>query len=228
MSTAPELLAPPPTSAWHMYRALVGVGLVCGLLVVSVFVGTGPRIQRNKSAALEQAVLHVLPGSRTIRSFRWRDAAGFQRLEHTATGDDIVHAGYDAGGQLVGVAVEARGLGYQDVIRVLYGYAPRRNAIVGLRVLESRDTPGLGDRIERDPAFLRNFAALDVSLTPDGSALAHPIEAVKPGAKTSAWQIDTITGATISSSAVATMVGRSAALWIPRIRRALPTFEATE
>ena len=46
-------------------------------------------------------------------------------------------------------------MGYQDVIRILlYGYSPEHQAIVGMRVLESRETPGLGDKIEKDPAFL--------------------------------------------------------------------------
>lgn len=223
----PSPVAGPP-GAWPMYRALVGVGLVCGLLIVTAAVGTGPTIRRNQAEALRRAVLEVLPGARTVRSFRWTDAGVFEPLATTAAGEAVVHAAYDADGGLVGIAVEARGLGYQDVIRVLYGYAPARNAIVGLRVLESRDTPGLGDRIERDPAFLRNFSALDVTLAPDGSTLVHPIETVKPGAKNAPWQIDTITGATISSAAVARMVGRSAAVWVPRLRRALPTFEATE
>lgn len=228
MSTqAPFPVAAPP-GAWPMYRALVGVGLVCGLLVVTAAVGTGPRIRRNQAEALRRAVLEVLPGARTVRSFRWTEAGSFEPLATTAAGEAVVHAAYDADRRLVGIAVEARGLGYQDVIRVLYGYAPTRNAVVGLRVLESRDTPGLGDRIEHDPGFLRNFTALDVTLAADGSALAHPIETVKPGAKTAPWQIDTITGATVSSAAVARMVARSAAVWVPRLRRALPTFEAME
>ena len=50
---------------------------------------------------------------------------------------------------IVGLAVEAQGMGYQDVIRVIYGYSFEQDAIVGIRVLESKETPGLGDKIEK-------------------------------------------------------------------------------
>ena len=33
---------------WPMYRAMVGVGLLCGLLIVTVFQLTGPVIARNR------------------------------------------------------------------------------------------------------------------------------------------------------------------------------------
>ena len=70
-------------------------------------------------------------------------------------------------------------MGYQDVIRVLYGYSAEANAVIGLRVLESQETPGLGDKIETDAGFLANFERLDVSLSDDLSRVLHPIEAVK-------------------------------------------------
>lgn len=215
-ATAPGI--PPALGAWQMYRAMVGIGLACGLLIVTVFVVTRPVIERNRAAARERAIFQVLPEARTVRAFRL-GAGGALEPAGSAQGDDgVLFAAYDEGGALAGVAIEARGLGYQDVIRVLYGYVPERDAIVGIRVLESRETPGLGDRIESDPQFLRNFERLDVTLAPGGASLLHPIEAVKPGAKTEAWQVDTVTGATISSRAVATILRDSAASWVPRVR----------
>ncbi|MFN8641135.1 MAG: FMN-binding protein [Candidatus Binatia bacterium] len=217
--------AAPVPGAWEMYRAMVGVGLVCGLLIVSAYVGTGPIIARNRAAMLQHAIFQVLPAAHATRTFR---LAGDDRLEpvaEAAGADRVVYAAYDPQGQLVGVAVEASGLGYQDTIRVLYGYVPGASAIVGIHVLESRDTPGLGDRIESDPAFLQNFAHLDVALAAGGEQLAHPIKAVKHGTKSEPWQVDTITGATISSSAVANIIGASAAFWVPRIHRNLDILE---
>ena len=61
---------------------------------------------------------------------------------------NLVFAGYDDNDQLVGLAIEAQAMGYQDVIRLIYGYSFEAQAIIGIRVLESRETPGLGDRIE--------------------------------------------------------------------------------
>jgi len=139
-----------------------------------------------------------------------------------------VYAGYDDENRLAGIAVEAQGMGYQDVIHVLYGYSFAEEAIVGIRVLGSRETPGLGDKIETDPDFLANFERLTVALIGDLSAVAHPIEFVKKGQKQEPWQIDGITGATISSKAIAAILSGSTAHWIPRIRRNLDDFRVAE
>ena len=61
-----------------------------------------------------------------------------------------------------------------------------------------------------------------------GERLAHAIEFVKPGEKREPWQIDGITGATISSEAMARILGGSAARWVPVIRRNLGDFRAAE
>ena len=210
-----------------MYRAMVGVGLVCGLLIVTVFEVTLPAITRNKAEALERAIFAVLPEAASSTTYQYVDGQGFLAVpsEASSPATDIVYAGYDAGGVLVGFAVEAQGMGYQDVVRILYGYAFDRDAVIGMRVLESRETPGLGDRIETDEAFLTNFDRLDVSLSDDGS-IANPIVAVKHGTKNNAWEIDAITGATISSNAVADMLRLSTTRWIPLIRANLQDFNA--
>ncbi len=213
---ATELPAPPPI--WPMYRAMVGVGLLCGLLIVGVFVSTGPVIARNRAAALERAILEVLPNAEESRSFQLDETGGgFSPVADAAPRTPVVHAGYDAEGRLVGLAIEASGMGYQDVIHVLYGYDFTRQAVVGIRVLESRETPGLGDRIETDPVFLANFERLDVALGPEG-AIANPIEFVKPGQKEHDWQVDGITGATISARAIANILAASTARWVPLLR----------
>jgi electron transport complex protein RnfG len=208
---------PSRPASWPMYRALVGVGVVCGLLIVSVFVLTFPVIARNEAQALQEAVFKVLPGAVARASFVLTAEGTFRQAEE---GDDprrMVHAGYTADGRLAGIAIEAQGMGYQDVIRILYGYAPQQQAIVGMQVLASKETPGLGDRIEKDPAFRANFSALDVTLAASGVSLEHPLEAVKNGAKNAPWQIDGITGATISSKAVANILRDSSAQWMPLI-----------
>jgi electron transport complex protein RnfG len=207
------------TPAWPLYRALVGVGVVCGLLIVSAFVLTFPLIARNEAQALQQAVFQVLPGAVAKTTFALGADGRFRLAQDGDTPQQLVHAGYAADGALVGVAIEAQGMGYQDVIRILYGYAPQRQAIVGMRVLASKETPGLGDKIEKDPAFVANFTALDVSLGADGQSLAQPIAAVKQGTKTAPFQIDGITGATISSVAVAAILRQSSAQWVPLVYR---------
>ena len=55
MGLAQSIVPPAPARAWHMYRAMVGVGLLCGLLIVTVFQLTRPVIERKKAEALRAA-----------------------------------------------------------------------------------------------------------------------------------------------------------------------------
>lgn len=215
---------PAPSAAWPMIRAMVGIGVVCGVAIVAAFQYTKPVIERNRAEALRAAIFQVLPGAATSRTFRLEESGAFSPLEGKADGARVVHAAFDGGGSLVGLAIEAAGMGYQDTIRVLYGWSPERQAIVGFRVLETRETPGLGDKIDVDPEFLANFDGLDVALDDGGRALAHPIELVKKGEKTQKWQIDAITGATVSSRAVANILRDSASFWMPRLEPRLDDF----
>ena len=139
---------------WPMYRALVGVGALCGLLIVSVFLLTLPVIQANEADYLQRAVFKVLPGAVDKRSFFLDETGSFRAVETGDAPARTVHAGYDGQGELIGVAIPGQGMGYADTIRVLFGYAPGQEAIVGLQVLASKETPGLGDKIEKDPNFV--------------------------------------------------------------------------
>ncbi len=192
------------SSVFHMYRALVGVGMMCGLLIALVYEGTLPIIERNRAEALEKAVFAVIPGA--------------ARRETIELDGGEVHAGFDAEGKLAGIAIEASSMGYADVVTLLYGYSPADETIIGIQVLASKETPGLGDKIEKDAAFLENFVALDASLNDDGSALRNRIVTVKSGTKTEPWQIDGITGATITSNAVGEALANSAERWLPAVK----------
>jgi electron transport complex protein RnfG len=217
---APLIPAPiqsPPSVA--MLRTLIGVAAIAGTLIVVVYQLTLPIIKVKKAEALRRAVFDVLPGARKVVTFRLEADGSLAPL----TGEDEravkYYAGYTGDLQLIGVAIEAQGKGYQDVIKVLYGYTPAEQHIIGMKVLESKETPGLGDKIGRDPRFLTNFENLDARLTEDGAKLEHAFEVVKPGAKKNPWQIDGITGATISSKAVGKLLNDSAP------RRLLPVLK---
>ncbi|MCC5848732.1 MAG: FMN-binding protein [Verrucomicrobia bacterium] len=179
---------PPQPSALRLIATLGGIAVMSGLLVVSTYQLTKLRIAENRRVALERAVFGVLPGAVSRESYRVDDS-GVVQTEDNAN----LFAGYDESGQLIGYALEGAARGYQDVVRILYGYDPAAEKIIGMTVLQSTETPGLGDKIIRDARFHENFRALDVS---------RPVEVVKEGEKTEPWQIDGISGATVSSKAV--------------------------
>ena len=203
---------------WPMYRALVGVGVLCAVAVVAAYEGTRPIIEANEAKARQAAVLRVVPGAtRSVEYVALHDGTLSPRTPDTPSDSPVVYAALTDDGTVAGLAFEAHGMGYQDRIELLIGYRPDEATISGLVVTKSRETPGLGDRIETDPQFLANFEALDVALADDGSTLVHPIEAVGPGQREFPWQIDTISGATVSSKAVASITADAAARWIPRL-----------
>jgi len=221
-----EPLQQEPTSAWSIYRAIVGVGALCGLLIVTVYQTTAPRIRENQERFLAAAVSQVLPAARSTLGV----AAGADgRLEEVAENPPLpVFLGYDDAGNLVGAVVTAEGMGYQDNIRVLYAYSFEADAIVGFKVLDSKETPGLGDKVEIEPHFIANFERLDTTLTAAGDSLLHPIVTVKQGEKKNPWELDGITGATITSEAIGNILNTSATRWVPILERDALEFAAIE
>lgn len=215
--SAPTPLTQPPTSAWSMYRAIVGIGALCALVIVVVYESTAARIRENEQEFLANAVAEVLPSAQSTLPVALADSG---RLEALAEPPDLpVLLGYDDADRLAGAVIAAEGMGYQDTIRVLYAYSFEHDAIVGLKVLASKETPGLGDRVEKEPHFLANFDRLDARLADDGQSLLHPIVTVKQGEKTDPWQLDGITGATITSEAIGNILNISAGIWVPLLER---------
>jgi electron transport complex protein RnfG len=228
MSTQQQNTLPTFNQNWRMYRTLVGIGTLCGLVIVGVFQTTAPVIAHNKAVALEKAVFAVLPDTHKKYTYQYNLDNNFTLLttaDPSAEKLPLVHVAYDKNGQLIGFALTAQGMGFQDTIELIYGYVPGKDAIVGFRVLGSRETPGLGSKIETDKAFLENFTQLDVTLSEDQSALAHAIETVKAGKKTQPWQIDMITGATISSQAIGRILQNSSSNWLPLLKKNIEDFK---
>ena len=204
------------TSAWEMYRAIVGIGAFCALVIVGVFQGTAARIADNQERFLAGAIAEVLPVTASTVAVDLLDG----RLSATDEPPALpVFLAFDADDELAGAVLTGQGMGYQDNIRVLYAYSFDAQAITGFKVLDSKETPGLGDRVEIEPHFIANFEALDAQLNAAGNALANPIVTVKQGEKTDPWQIDGITGATITSEAIGNILNDSADTWLPVLER---------
>ncbi|MCG5501156.1 FMN-binding protein [Ectothiorhodospira lacustris] len=207
---------PAPTSSFRLVGTLGLIALFSGLLVVSVFEFTKPYIEENQRRALEAAVFQVVPGAVSRQDYVLTAEGLFPAAEAPAPGQRVF-AAYDAEGSLRGIALQASARGYADVIRVLYGYDPSCECIIGMTVLETRETPGLGDKIETDARFVANFERLDARLNPTGTGLANAIVTVKQGHKEQPWEIDGITGATISANAIGRMLSDSADTVLPRL-----------
>ncbi|MGA1205248.1 MAG: FMN-binding protein [Opitutales bacterium] len=201
--------------------ALGMIAMMSGFLVVLAFQLTAPRIAANKQRALEKAIFTVLPQASQSRSYVLGEDGLVIVPEGEAVSDEkqAVYAGYDADGNLTGLAMVSSARGYQDVVKVLYGYSPESQCVTGITVLQSTETPGLGDKVGTDPDFLANFECLDARLNEDGSAVANPIHTVKNGKKTSPWQIDAISGATVTSKAIGNGLEESTSRMLPLLHQ---------
>jgi len=215
MSAASMNPSQPTTPGAAMIRTLGLVATVCGILIVTAYEGTLEPVAANKKLALERAVFKVIPGASSVREF----VAGSGGIQPAGAavpeGAVKFYAAYDQTGALKGVAAEGAAKGYADTVRVLYAYDPAKQAITGLGVVSMRETPGIGDKIYTDAAFLKNFTALDVKLAADMKVLAHAVKVVKHGAKQNPWEIDAIAGATVTSKAVGKGINDSAQKLLP-------------
>ena len=164
---------------------ILASGLSAGLAGVDF--ALKDRIEANSRQRLEKAVLEVVP-----------DGVLFAPV--TIAGVAMYRVTDDSGA-LCGWATPADGRGFQDRIRLMVGLSTDGGRVTGLTVLESNETPGLGDRIQL-PDFCDQFV---------GQSTEHPFERVKPGESVAA-PVDAITGATISSQAVINAINRQLTL----------------
>lgn len=206
---------PQVTPGNRMIATMVLVAGFCGVLIVGAFEGTQDAIAENKRITLERAVFKVLPGAASVREYA-ATPSGIRPLTGAMPEGAVkVYAAYDREGALKGIAAEAAGKGYADTVRVLYGYDAQCQCIVGIGVVSMRETPGIGDKIITDRAFLKNFEALDVRVDAEMTALANAVKTVKHGSKQNAWEIDAIAGATVTSKAVGRGINESAQKLMP-------------
>jgi electron transport complex protein RnfG len=191
--------APVPASALRMVLTLGSAGAIAGLLIVGVFDATFETIEAHKAEVLRRAVAEVL-GAQASYEVRYVTDDGAVRERPEAdpeTSAETIYVGRDAEGRATGFAALAAEPGFQDVIALVYGFDPRSGRLLGMKVLESKETPGLGDKIEKDREFVAQFRGRE-----------PPLRAVKR-ATGAPGEIDAISGATISSRAVVRIINRS-------------------
>jgi electron transport complex protein RnfG len=204
-----------------MIKTLTVVSLLCGLLIVVTEVNTRGRIRHNQEIIMRESVAQLLPGIQKQIIYGVEPSGELAILTGVQGEGPRLFAGYDAGGRFLGVVIETSERGYADVISALYAYDPDRQIITGFKVVDMKETPGLGNRIGSDPEFAGNFKALD-------AREEHPITTVKHGNKKNPWEIDAISGATISSRAVGRMLQKSIQSTAPAVARNLDRIKRGE
>ncbi|MBT3222242.1 MAG: FMN-binding protein [Proteobacteria bacterium] len=196
----------PEPSSLRLIFTLGIAGFFAGCVIVGIFEFTKPYIETHRENDLNKAVFEVVPDSTLKQEIVFENEAFGFRTAQTKKDAPKIYEAFDADKNFKGYAIEAKGNGFQDTIELIYGYNPAKKQIVGMKVLTHLETPGLGDKIVKDQTFIDNFDALSVE---------PEVVGVKTGTK--ANEVDCITGATISSKAIISIINKSTGDWLSRL-----------
>ncbi|MFP4468965.1 MAG: RnfABCDGE type electron transport complex subunit G [Bacteroidales bacterium] len=173
----------------NMVLTLVLVAVAASFTLATVYNLTEEPIQRAREAARQEAISKVLHDFDTLETRSFMPVTGSDSLEFNLA--------FDSAGELVGVAVATyTGMGYSGRIRAMVGFSPD-GSIIDVVALEHAETPGLGDKIEKNKSDWSNqFQGLD------------PAEATLE-VQGDGGDIDAITAATITSRAYCDAIDRA-------------------
>ena len=180
----------PITQAW----LIIVLALLYGGALAGVEVGLSDRIAENKRNETYDQIPRLVPG-----------ALKEQVRPHQVQGDDgkktVIYEARGAAGNRLGWVLPGSGQGFADRIELLIGVDPQLSTILGLYVLDQKETPGLGNYITSGQRFRDQFS---------GKRTTPPLRVVKANPDPQ-HEIQSLTGATISSESVSQIVNRTIA-----------------
>ena len=188
------------------------LSVIFGSALALIYAWTNPMYVENQEAATVISIAKTIPGAQT--------AQNLQTTEVKSITDFKVYkvTGQIPGGKkgLLGWAYVAKGKGFGGDIKLLIGLGPKAKTIVGLDVLEDVETPGFGHSINDEAQWKSKFRPHEGKVLP----LDKPLVVIKkePNAD-NPYQIQAITGATISSKAVVAVINESAGKVAAQIRQ---------
>lgn len=194
---------------FRMVLSLVVIIVVATLALETAYFATQETIQLNRQTTIRKNVLRVLGFYESWRaSGQVLDPYFVENVEEKnfdVGGKPFnVWLGKGADGAVSGVAVRMTGGGFQGIVDIVVGLTPDLAKTTGFEVIESGETPGLGDEMRQCKG--------DFASTPpekcfkkwfyQGIATEPNVEFVKYKAPDKANQFTAITGATYTSTAI--------------------------
>lgn len=177
---------------WKSGVTLAAIAAICTAMVALTWQLTAERIEANRKAWLERSLQPALSGL-------FFDSSVTESMitippPHELPGNEavIVYRVYAGSEPVAALFVITARDGYAGPIRLLLGVT-MEGAVTGVRILEHRETPGLGDRIESSKS--------DWVLQFDGRSLQDPEEKMW-AIKTDGGNFDQLTGASITPRSV--------------------------
>lgn len=196
---------------------LAVIAAVCTALVAATYQSTRDRIAANEKALLEQSLRPVLAG--LFHDSGLTESPVIIDPPHELPGSEpaIIYRVFAGSEPVAALFVVTARDGYAGPIRILVGIDVE-GAITGLRILQHRETPGLGDTIES--------ARSDWVFQFDGRSLGDPgIE--RWAIKADGGDFDQLTGASVTPRAVIKAV-RDTLIYFDARREEIFLLPATE
>jgi electron transport complex protein RnfG len=196
---------------------LAAIAAICTALVAVTYHLTAERIAANELALLEQSLQPALSGQ--FYDGGVSESKLVLPQPHGLPGSDaaIIYRVFKEDAPVAALFVVSARDGFSGAIRLLIGINID-GAITGVRVLEHRETPGLGDKIEA--------ARTDWILQFDGHSLGNP-NAEGWAIRTDGGQFDQLTGASVTPRAVIKAI-RNTLLYFETHRDEIFSMPATE
>ena len=171
---------------------LAVIAAICTALVALTFQATRERIAANEKALLEQSLQPALAG--TFYDSGVSESRLVLPPPHGLPGNDpaVIYRVFAEGEPVAALfAVTARD-GFSGPIRILVGIDVD-GTVTGVRILQHRETPGLGDKIES--------ARTDWVFQFDGRSMGDPV-ATGWAIKVDGGEFDQLTGASVTPRAI--------------------------
>ena len=180
----------------RMILVLTLITVLSGAILAGWDSVTKPKIAFHRMEALKAAIGEVLPAHDS-----------YEKVE-TEFGPLYV-ASKSESDTPIGVAFMAVGSGFQGELRIMVGLTPDMTKLTGIKVLEQIETPGLGTKIVVDPSNKQDPYWFPAQF--NGIVVAPEIVVLKNAKPTRNNEVQGITGATISSKAVAIILNEQIA-----------------
>lgn len=177
---------------WKSGVTLAVIAAICTSLVAITWQLTAERIETNKKEWLERSLQPALAGLFFDSSVTESMLMIPPPHELPGSGTAIIYRVYAGEKPVAALFVVSARDGYAGPIRLLIGIA-MDGTVTGVRVLEHRETPGMGDRIE--------ITKSDWVLQFDGHSLQDP-EPARWALKGDGGDFDQLTGASVTPRAI--------------------------
>ncbi|MBU1121199.1 MAG: FMN-binding protein [Candidatus Omnitrophota bacterium] len=162
---------------------LTSVCVICAFGLAFVFNTAKDKIEENAKKRINQSIFKIEPDTVNV--------------EKIFSDNNVIYKLFNDTNKIIGYAFLADGQGYQGKIKILSVSDPTLKHLIGIEIIDSVETPGLGAKIG-DPSFKDQFKGLNT--LPKIVYIKDTVEKSN--------QIQAITGATISSKAVVNILNQ--------------------